>query len=106
AGHPNPGDLVDLILFLQSSKDRPSATARILFEGIQVLGKGPVSPTQSGVPDGSQGPKLTSLTLAMQPDQAVELTLAEQVGYIRAVLRPAIQEGNHGRLMFREDSYK
>lgn len=114
AGNPQPGDLVDLVLILAEKQPlRPAASARLIYEGVQVLAKGPASNAENSGKDGAAvtdpagGPKLTSITLAMKPDQAVEVALAEQVGVIKLMLRPAEnKEGSLGRLQFRDDSYK
>lgn len=110
AGNANVGDLVDLILVLQQSKpDRPFASARLIYEGVQVLGKGPATGTVDGNAKGApaEPQKLSSLTLAMKPEHAVEVALAEQMGLIKVMLRPAEnKEGDRGRLQFTEQSYK
>jgi pilus assembly protein CpaB len=113
AGNPQPGDLVDLILVLAEKKpDRPAATSRMIYEGVTVLAKGPAAPADgtSAGKDGAvtalDGPKLTSLTLAVKPEQAVEIALAEQIGLIKVTLRPAQAEGNRGNLQFSELNYK
>ena len=110
AGHPQPGDLVDLILVLQEkAPNRPQATSRLIYEAVQVLGKGPneeVGSQEQTAVQGAGGQKLTSLTLAMKPEQALEVALAEQIGLIKVTLRPALKEGNVGRQIFREEVYK
>ncbi|HWI65215.1 MAG TPA: Flp pilus assembly protein CpaB [Symbiobacteriaceae bacterium] len=113
AGNVNPGDLVDLILVLQEKKpDRPVASSRLIYEGVVVLGKGPAAGTVDGAAKSGGAPaageqKLTSLTLAMKPEHAVEVALAEQIGLIKTMLRPAEnKETEKGRLQFTEQSYK
>jgi pilus assembly protein CpaB len=103
AGHPQPGDLVDLVLFLPAkAPDRPGATTRILYEAILVLGKGLASPVGTG----QENAKLTSLTLALEPAAAVEVTLAEQIGHIKILLRPALKESHTGGIQMHENRYK
>ena len=107
AGHPEPGDLVDLVLYLpEKTPQRLGGSARILFEGVRVLGKG-LAPTvaKSAAGGGIDGPKLTSLTLALTPDAAVEVALAEQIGHVKVLLRPALVEPNAGRIQKQENSY-
>lgn len=111
AGNAAVGDRVDLILVLQAQQpNRPVATSRLIYEGVLVLGKGPAAGTVDGAAAGSgvEGTqKLTSLTLAMTPEQAVEVALAEQIGLIKTMLRPAEnKETDRGRVQFSEQSYK
>jgi len=110
AGNANVGDLVDLVLVLQASKpDRPFASSRLIYEGVQILGKGLATGTIDGNAKAAPADlqKLTSLTLAMKPEHAVEVALAEQIGLIKVMLRPAEnKEGDRGRLQFNEQSYK
>lgn len=99
AGHPAVGDLIDLILFLPEKKSentiRP-ASSRILMEGVPVLDKGLAIPVGT-TPKQQQGEvKLTSVTVAVSPEQAAELALVEQVGYIKMVLRPALTQKDAG----------
>lgn len=111
AGYPKPGDLVDLILVLQpKNPDRPNASSRLIYEAIEVLGLGPAPDTEAAaaVKSGSaagEAPKLTSITLALKPDQAVEVALAEQIGLVKTMLRPVEKDGNAGRIQFNEKSY-
>lgn len=106
AGHPEVGDLVDLILFLPEKKSdaitRP-ASARIIYEGVPVLEKGMNMPAGS-TPKPAE-PKLTSLTLALSPEAATEVTLAEQVGYLKMVLRPALKQPDAGNVKVEETKY-
>lgn len=107
AGHPEPGDLVDLILVLPAKPpERPQASSRILLEGVLVLGKGPAE-SGSPVPGAPEGaPKLSSITLALQPEQATELALAEQLGHIKLMLRPALKEGEAGKIILGEGRFQ
>lgn len=109
AGNANPGDKVDLVLVLQASKpDRPFATSRLIYEGVEILAKGLAAGTEDAAAKAPGEPaKLTSLTLAMRPEHAVEVALAEQIGLIKVMLRPAEnKEGDKGRLQYSEQSYK
>ncbi|MDB4897321.1 MAG: Flp pilus assembly protein CpaB [Firmicutes bacterium] len=107
AGHPEPGDLIDLVLFLPSkAPERPLASARMLYESVLVLAKGPAAPAQGGATVAAEAPKLTSLTVALKPDAAVEVAMAEQLGLIHVLLRPALKEDNVGRLSTNETIYK
>jgi pilus assembly protein CpaB len=114
AGHPEIGDLVDLILFLpekpankeQGIPHRP-ASARILYEGVLVLDKGPAQEEAAG----AKGPakpgesKLTSITLALTPQAATEVALAEQIGHIKLVLRPALKQPDAGPVKIWDSKY-
>jgi pilus assembly protein CpaB len=111
AGFPEVGDRVDLILILQEKAPaRPNATARMIYENVEILGKGP-APNAAAQAAGatvitSDSPKLSSLTLAMTSEQSVEVAMAEQLGLIKVILRPALKEGDKGRLLFSDQSYK
>lgn len=106
AGHPEPGDLVDLVLFLPNkAPERPQASARLLYESVLVLAKGPAAAAQ-GAAAAAEGPKLTSLTLALKPDAAVEVAMAEQLGHLQLLLRPALKEEDAGRIITSEAIYK
>lgn len=105
AGHPDVGDLVDLILFLPEKTDeeeslRPTS-ARILFEGVPILARGLA--TQEGAKGDQKA--LSSVTLALSPEAAVEVALAEQIGYIKMVLRPALRQPDAGAVTITEEKY-
>lgn len=103
AGHPEPGDLVDLVLVLPAkTPERPAATARLLYESVLVLAKGPADDVAAG----TEGIKLSSLTLALKPDAAVEVGLAEQIGHIKVLLRPAVKESAAGAIIKTEAGYR
>lgn len=110
AGHPEPGDLVDLLLVLPAkAPERPSTTSRILFESVLVLGKGLAAPVKGGSSGGAaaggEGAKLSSLTLALKPEAAAELALAEQLGLIKVLLRPALAEPSAGSVLINENKF-
>lgn len=110
AGHPEIGDLVDVILYLAAKKNEQGgesqpASARILFEGVPVLDKG-IAPSQAGAAAPKPGEnKLSSITLAVTPQQATELTLAEQIGYLKMVLRPALKQPDAGPVIVTDQKY-
>lgn len=112
-GHPVVGDLVDLILFLPEKqmdggvKRTYPAQTRVLYEAVQVLGKG--SAALEAVPKTAGQPvetKLTSITLALTPQAATEVALAEQIGYIKMVLRPALKQPDVGSYQTDEAKYR
>lgn len=104
AGHPRAGDLIDLVLYLPEKAEtdwspyRP-ASSRLLFESVLVLDKG-----LSGAAEDES--RLTSLTVALTPQQATEVALAEQVGYIKMLLRPALEEEDAGSYRVDETRYR
>lgn len=107
AGHPDTGDLIDVLLVLPAkTPERPQASSRILLEGVLVLGKGVVDngPEVPGAPEGA--PKLSSITLALQPEQATELALAEQMGHLKMMLRPALKELDAGKIILTESRFQ
>lgn len=110
AGHPSVGDLVDLVLFLPEKKvEEPvkftfPASARILHEAVLVLDKGQWIPEGTKPP--ADAPPLTSITLALTPQAATEVALAEQVGYIKLMLRPALKQPDAGNYQVDEAKYR
>lgn len=106
AGFVQPGDRVDILLVLPEKELKPSgsgvrpATGRLLYESVLVLEKGPAVP--SGNADQS---KLSSYTLALTPEAAVEVALASEIGYVKLVLRPAVEEPFKGTVIQSEDQY-
>lgn len=105
AGYPEVGDLVDLILFLPSREKngvKAPASSRILYESVQILAKGPDLSAKAA---GADAPKLTSYTVALSPEAATEVALAEQIGYIKMVLRPALKEPEAGQITIDENRY-
>lgn len=117
AGFPEPGDLVDLVLFIPAkAPERPQATARLLYEAVPVLAKGPAQGTTgtpgssgkaaSATPPPAESTRITSLTIALKPEAATEVALAEQIGVIKVLLRPALSEPNAGRIITSDALYK
>lgn len=109
AGHPQIGDLVDLLFFLpERAADKENgipfrpASSRILFEGVEVLDKG-LAPTDAKAAETEV--KLTSITLALTPQAATDLLLAEQLGYIKLVLRPALKQPDAGAVKAWESKF-
>jgi pilus assembly protein CpaB len=101
AGYPDQGDRVDLILVLQpEGEPKPPATARLLLENLLVLARGP----NRGEREGEV--RISSLTLAVTPEQAVDVALAEQVGLFKVTLRPALAEGNRGSVTASESQWR
>lgn len=117
AGHPQPGDLVDVILVLPDAGPRPAGDkagddpgrkvtqARLLFERVPVLARN-MAPAPGGSNQAPEGPKLTSYTLALTPEHAVELALAEEIGHIKLALRPALPEENRGPVILDDSRYR
>jgi len=90
AGFIKPGDYVDVVMTYDKS-DVGSHTSRVVLQNIQVLA---VNSRTDGkaAPDITKDPKeaakLMTMTLAVSPDQAAEVTLADEKGKIRLALRP------------------
>lgn len=113
AGNLNVGDLIDLILFLpEKANDKdPTATrpasARIIYEGVPVLARGLAAQT---APNGAAASAkteatLSSITLALSPEASTEVALAEQIGYLKMVLRPALNQPDAGSITIYETKY-
>lgn len=104
-GFPDTGDRVDLILFIDpDDQSSDAATARLLLEDLLVLERGPNQGDRAPRPD--EGVRISSLTLAMSPDEAVEVALAEQVGQLKAILRRALPDSNRGSLVITETQWQ
>lgn len=95
AGYPAVGDSIDLILSYQGGKDKAAgAQARLLLQNVTILAKGVAAPPATGTKVAPPEAKVpTSYTLAVTPQQAVQLTLAEDISRVKFVLRPATDEG-------------
>ncbi len=94
AGFPQPGDAVDVVATFTREVTGVDKT-QLLLEDVPVLAVG----QQTAVSEAQPRPEtLTSLTLAVTPEQAVLLTLAEEVGRLRVLLRPVLGDRSRGRL--------
>lgn len=91
-----PGDRVDVIATFPKEV-AGSDKARLLLEDIQVLAVGQATGVTSGSGKQSSG-ETRSVTLAVTPEQAVALALAEQTGRIRLALRPLTGEWTRGEI--------
>lgn len=105
AGFPDQGDRVDLILFYKPEEAANSvATARLLLEDIPVLVRGPNTGALQPKPEGDV--RISSLTLALSPDEAVEVALAEKVGEIKVALRGALADSNRGSVIYAQTRWE
>lgn len=97
AGHVQVGDRVDILLTVpsQEKKNWP-LESRIVMENIEVLAK--------GMP-GAENAGLTSYTLAIEAKFVADLVLAETIGPLKLVLRPATEEANLGQVRVFEERF-
>lgn len=89
-----PGDRVDVI----ATFPREVAGAdksRLLLEDIQVVA---VGRSTEAAPGKGPGGEIRSVTLAVTPEQAVALALAEETGRVRLALRPLTGEWTRGEI--------
>jgi pilus assembly protein CpaB len=84
AGFLLPGDRVDVILTRQLGKGRGNPVNSILLQDIRVLGVGQISNEQRDKPV-----VVRAVTVEASPRQSQKLVLAQQVGRLSLVLRPA-----------------
>lgn len=119
AGYPQPGDRVDVVAAIpaaigsQEGATGPEMEVRLLLENVEVLAQG-TAPAQSregekpagGLGGSGQGGGLTSYTLAVEPRQALEIVMMEQIGALKLVLRPALAEPDAGRLRITDLPYR
>ena len=90
AGFVKPGDYVDIVMTYDKI-DVGSHTSRVVLQNIQVLAVN--NRTEAGAPvdtakEPKESAKLMTMTLAVSPDEAAEVTLADEKGKIRLALRP------------------
>lgn len=111
AGYPEPGDRVDVIVTYQNdpaagqtTQGRKVVQSRLVFEDLEVLARGPKAGSQSQPQVGDQ--KLSSLTVAVRPEEAVELALVQDFARITLVLRPAVQEKQSGPIILDDGKYR
>lgn len=104
AGFPEPGDRVDILVTLPPEVVGVQKT-RLILEELPVLAKVQRTEVQpGGTPGDLQA--YTSLTVAVTPEEALQLALAEQTGQIKMLLRPAVSDGKRGKLEVTTDTYK
>lgn len=93
--HPAAGDRVDVIVVIGERTEIEQLLprhAQLLAQDIMVLTKGQAGSAAAGGQvrvEGGRGAMPATYTLAVTPEQAVALSLAEEMGRIRLVLRPA-----------------
>ena len=94
-GFARPGDYVDVIMV---EKDKQGATSHLLLQNILLLGVNQEAEARNGGAEGKEGKesketkekvsKPAIATLALRPEDALELVSAASVGEIYLVLRP------------------
>lgn len=90
-----PGDRVDVIVTFPEEV-AGVYKSRLLLEDVQVLAVGRTA--EVGGPGRSPAGEVRSVTLAVTPEQAVALALAEETGHIRLALRPLAGEWVRGEI--------
>jgi len=101
AGLLQPGDRVDVIATF-SQEVAGAEKTRLLLEDVQVLAVGKATEVAAG---GRDAGELRSVTLAVTPEQAIALTLAEETGRIRLALRPVAGEWTRGEIELTTSSF-
>ena len=99
SGFPAPGDRIDIIGTFEPQNSTDERRTRLIVQDIPILAVGqnavPVTANQGG----GSGPKTTplgqytSLTIAVTPEQAAAIALAEDSGKLQVLLRPATDLG-------------
>lgn len=90
-GFIQPGDRVDVVAVL--SKDLTGRDeAVLLLQDVPVLAVGRDQQGSGGSLGGAGSQAAQTVTLALEPSQAVTLALADQKGAVRLLLRPAVHE--------------
>ncbi|MBQ7496799.1 MAG: Flp pilus assembly protein CpaB [Selenomonas sp.] len=91
-GFARPGDYVDVIMV---EKDKQGATSHLLLQNILLLGVNQEAEARNGGAEGKEGKetkekvsKPAIATLALRPEDTLELVSAASVGEIYLVLRP------------------
>ncbi len=109
-GYPEAGDQVDMIVTYQQEKGTGTPAAqktvhsRLVFENIEILARGARPGTAAQPQAGEQ--KLSSFTVAVKPEEAVELALVQDFARVTLVLRPALKEDNRGPLYLDDAKYR
>lgn len=105
SGRLQVGDRVDVLLYLADPKP---AKAVLLMENVAILALGratggAASQDTPGKSTGAGAADYATITVAVKPEQALTLALAEKKDELRFILRPAAPEGERGRLRVTED---
>lgn len=103
AGFPQPGDAVDILASF-SEEVAGAAKTQLLLENVAILAVGQETAVRGDQP--APAGTLTSVTLAVTPEQAVLITLAEQVGRLRLALRPVLGDRGHGGVQLTARSFR
>lgn len=86
SGHIKPGHYVDVLLSYKPSERPNHVTVTTILQKVLVLAVGQDLQRKDGVQPASE------ITLALSPNDAQILTLAENIGKVKLVLRPAGDE--------------
>ncbi len=92
AGFLRPGDRVDVLATLPREVAGEEKTV-LVAGNLEILA---VAQSTEGKEEPVPLEALTSVTLAATPEQAAVLTLAEERGSLRMLLRPVVEEERHG----------
>lgn len=103
AGRLQPGDRVDVAAFVAGRGGAP-ARAVLLLEDVPVLALGRAQDEAAGSGAGRIAPPYGSVTVAVRPEDAVLLTLAQRQAQLQLLLRPAGEERARGRITVTEDA--
>ncbi len=105
AGRLQVGDRVDVAAFV-AGKDGGGARATLLLEGVLLLALGRLQDEAGVQGQARAAPAYNSVTVAVRPEEAVLLTLAQRQAQLQLLLRPAGEEGRHGRITVTEDALR
>lgn len=102
AGRLQVGDRVDVAAFV-GGQGGGGARATLLLEGVLVLALGRA---QDEAAQGKAAPPYASVTVAVRPQEAVLLTLAQRQAQLQLLLRPAGEEGAVGRITVTDEALR
>lgn len=95
AAFPEPGDHVDILGTF--SKDTVGVDkTRVVAENLLILAAAREIESKSG--EKKDMKSFSSMTLAVRPEEALKITLAEEKGSLRLLLRPALPENSVGEI--------
>lgn len=115
-GYPEPGDRVDLIATYQQELAGAAPQggggggarkvySRLAFEDVEILARGPKA-APAGAPAPGVDNKVTSFTVALKPEEAVELAMVQDFARITLILRPALKEPIRGPIQLDDAKYR